>query len=154
MKRIVSALFALAVLAALAIVTTTSKRTVRPVYAQSGCSLATLTGKYAFVYTGFGTPGSAPPKPPIPDKAPVAAVGVLTFDGAGNLPLVYTISINGVVSSASDTGTYTINSDCTGSLTDETISTHFNLVILGGGAEAFDVETDGGLTFTFDAKKQ
>jgi len=39
-------------------------------------------------------------------------------------------------------------------LTDETISTHFNLVILGGGAEAFDVETDGGLTFTFDAKKQ
>ena len=64
-----------------------------------------------FVYTGFGTPGSAPPKPPIPDKAPVAAVGVLTFDGAGNLSLVYTISINGVVSSASDTGTYTIISD-------------------------------------------
>ena len=46
MKRVVSGLLALAVFALPGIVVSTSKRIVRPVYAQSGCSLATLSGNY------------------------------------------------------------------------------------------------------------
>jgi hypothetical protein len=53
-----------------------------------------------------------------------------------------------------DTGTYTVNSDCTGTTTDATIDVHFNIVTVGGGAEVFGIETDEGFTATFDAKKQ
>jgi hypothetical protein len=52
MKRIVSALLALAVLAALVIVATTSKHGVRAVHAQSGCTNATLTGNYGCFFSG------------------------------------------------------------------------------------------------------
>jgi hypothetical protein len=86
-----------------------------------------------------------------------AAVGVLTFDGAGNLPsITFTDVSNGDASSTSvpDTGTYTVNSDCTGTLTDVGGGIHFNIVTVGGGAEVFAIETDEGFTATFDAKKQ
>ncbi len=142
MKRIFSVLFALAV-----VVTTTST-----VYAQ--CSNATLTGNYAFIYSGANAPGHS-----VTGKNTFgnAAVGVLTFDGAGNLPsITYTVVFNGHASSTSvpDTGTYTVNSDCTGTLTDETIDVHFSFAIAGGGAEFFAIQTDTGNTDTFDAKKQ
>ena len=141
MKRIFSVLFALAV------VTTTST-----VYAQ--CSNATLTGNYAFVYSGSNAPAHS-----VTGKNTFgnAAVGVLTFDGAGNLPsITFTVVFNGSASSTTvpDTGTYTVNSYCTGTLTDATIAAHFNLAIAGGGAEVFAIQTDAGTTDTFDAKKQ
>ena len=142
MKRILSVLFALAV-----VVTTTST-----VYAQ--CSNATLTGNYAFIYSGSNAPGHS-----VTGKNTFgnAAVGVLTFDGAGNLSsITYTVVFNGNASSTTvpDTGTYTVNSDCTGSLTDTTIDVHFNIATVGGGAEFFAIQTDEGNTDTFDAKKQ
>ena len=141
MKRIFSVLFALAV-----VVTTTPT-----VYAQ--CSNATLTGNYAFIYSGVNAPGHS-----VTGKNTFgnAAVGVLTFDGAGGLSLTYTVVFNGHATSTSvpDTGTYTVNSDCTGITTDTTIDTHFNLATAGGGAEVFGIQTDAGNTNTFDAKKQ
>ena len=142
MKRIFSVLFALAV-----VVTTTST-----VYAQ--CSNATLTGNYPFIYSGSNAPGHS-----VTGKNTFgnAAVGVLTFDGIGGLPsITFTVVFNGHATSTSvpDTGTYTVNSDCTGTLTDATGGIHFNLVTVGGGAEVFAIETDEGFTATFDAKKQ
>ena len=55
MKRIVTALLTLAVLAAIVIATTTSKHFVRAVYADNGCSNSTLTGNYGFSFSGFTT---------------------------------------------------------------------------------------------------
>jgi hypothetical protein len=53
MKRIVSALSGLVVLAAIGVATTTSNHGIRSVHAQSGCSLATLKGNYGLLYSGF-----------------------------------------------------------------------------------------------------
>src|SRR6266581_1416533 len=133
MKRILSVFLALVVSAALVVVATSWKHSVTAVHAQGGCSNATLTGSYAFIYSGANAPGHS-----VTGKNTFgnAAVGVLTFDGAGNLPsITYTVVFNGHASSTSvpDTGTYTVNSDCTGTLTDETIDVHFSFAIAGGG---------------------
>src|SRR5712692_1623986 len=120
MKRIFSVLFALAV-----VVTTAST-----VYAQ--CSNATLTGNYPFIFSGTNAPGHS-----VTGKNTFgnASVGVLTFDGAGGLLLTYTVVFNGHATSTSDTGTYTVNPDCTGTTTDTTIDIHFNIVTVGGRRE-------------------
>jgi hypothetical protein len=153
MKRILSAFLALAVSAALVVVATNWKHSVKAVHAQGGCSNATLTGNYPFIYTGANAPGHS-----VRGKNTFgnAAVGVFTFDGAGNNSATYTAVFNGSAFSTSvpDTGTYTVNSDCTGTATDETIGIHFNIVTVGGGAEFFAIQTDPGSTDTLDAKKQ
>ena len=153
MKRILSAFLALVVSAALVVVATNWKHSVTAVHAQGGCSNATLTGNYAFIYSGSNAPGRS-----VAGKNTFgnAVVGVLTLDGTGNLTASYTAVFNGHAFSTSvpDTGTYTVNSDCTGTATDATIDAHFNLAIVGGGAEFFEIQTDAGTTDTLDAKKQ
>ena len=153
MTRILRAFLALAVSAALFVVATSWKHSVTVVHAQGACSNATLTGNYPFIYSGANAPGHS-----VTGKNTFgnAAVGVLTFDGVGGLLLTDTVVFNGHATSTSvpDTGTYTVNSDCTGTTTDTTIGVHFNIATVGGGAEVFGIETDEGFTATFDAKKQ
>jgi hypothetical protein len=151
MKRIVSVLLALAASATLVFVVTNWKHGVTAVHAQGACSVATLNGNYGFVLTGANAPGH-----PTRGKnnIPNAAVGAITFDGAGNFSDTYTIVFNGVASPASDVGTYTVNSDCSGTLTDTTINIHANIAVVGGGTEVFGIITDRGFTDTFDVKKQ
>jgi len=152
MKRIVSAFLALAVSATLVFIVTSWKHGVTAVHA-GGCSDATLTGTYPFIYGGANAPGHS-----VTGKNTFgnAAVGVFTFDGAGSLSATYTVVFNGHASSTSvpDTGTYTVNSDCTGTVTDATIGAHFNLATGASGTEVFGVQTDPGTTDTFDAKRQ
>jgi len=141
-KRIFSLLFVLAV-----VVTTTS-----PVYAQF--SNATLTGSYGFRQQGFGLRNSKPAK--LGNMIPFATVGVVTFDGAGNASFTLTQVYN---SSGGDffeaiPGTYTVNSDCTGTVTIEDFGLHFYIVTVGGGAELFAIQTETGTTNIVDAKKQ
>jgi len=141
-KRIFSLLFVLAV-----VVTTTS-----PVYAQ--CSNATLTGSYGFKQQGFGLRNSKPAK--LGNMIPFATVGVVTFDGAGNASFTLTQVYN---SSGGDffeaiPGTYTVNSDCTGTIAIEDFGLHFYMVTVGGGAELFAIQTETGTTNIVDAKKQ
>ena len=117
----------------------------------SGCSNATLTGNYAVTLTGFGTP--PPVLSPGNPSVPVALAGLATIDGAGNFTGSFTNSHNGEISTLpSDTGTYAVNSDCTGTFTDETATVHFAIVILDGGTEVFGIQTDNGTAATFDAK--
>jgi len=152
MKRTLSVVSALAVLAALAIVATTSKHSVPPVYAQSGCTDATLTGNYGFDFNGFTSAGREPQSPA---TRPLAVVGVATFNGAGSFSTAYTISFAGnVTQGVQDIGTYIVNADCTGSSTDTTAGLHFNFVILGGGAEVFLIQTDAGNATTGVSRKQ
>lgn len=151
MKQIVSALLALAVLAALVLVTTTSKHAVRAVYAQGGCSVATLNGNYAFsqeVWAPLAGQGN---------QLPSFNVGVFAFGGTGTFSVSFTDVFHGVVSTETDAGTYTVNPDCTGSFsitTGPAAGVTFNMVIIGRGAELFGINTTAGFTSSFDAKKQ
>ena len=141
MKRMLSALLTLAAAAAL----------VPAVHAQ--CTNATLTGNYAMIWSGFTTK-----KAPMGNEVPWAGVGVVTFDGAGNVSAGYTTAINGAIYTAqTGAGTYTVNSDCTGSFaitSGDAAGTTANLVILGGGVEVFGVVTQPANTLSFDLKKQ
>ncbi len=141
-KLIFSLLFVLAV-----VVTTTSS-----VYAQ--CSNATLTGSYGFKQDGFGIIHNSKAK--LGNMIPFATVGVVTFDGAGNASFTLTQVFNseGGAFFEAIPGTYTVNSDCTGTVTIEDFGLHFYIVTVGGGAEFFAIQTDIGATTTLDGKKQ
>jgi hypothetical protein len=158
MKRIgiASALLALGVLAALAIVTSTSKNGVRAVYAQSGCSDATLAGNYAFRISGFTSKNVANGNP-----LPVAVVGVLAFDGTGNFSTHYTDMSPGkptyIALEGTGSGTYAVNSDCTGSISftaGDAAGLDANMVIIGGGMEGFAAFTTPFVISVMDFKKQ
>ena len=91
------------------------------------CSLARSAGNYGF--TDSGT---------VVGIGPRTAVGVFTFDGAGNLQNgVATSSLNGSIAQETFSGTYTVNSDCTGTLSAK---------IYAGGSELFAVT----LNLSFD----
>ena len=84
--------------------------------AQAGdkeCSNATLTSTLAYTNTGFFTAAAAPPL----QAGPFAGVGVETFDGNGGTTATTWVSINGNISQVTIKGTYSVNPDCTGTLT-------------------------------------
>jgi hypothetical protein len=69
------------------------------------CAVAGLHGGYGFLREGTTTAG------------PLAAVGVMSYDGAGNWTATQSLSRNGTFSFDETTsGTYTVNSDCSGKL--------------------------------------
>jgi hypothetical protein len=157
MKRIVSALSALAVSATLVILATSWKKSVPVVHAQS-CSLVTLTGNYAFSQPGFETINGMGG-----NLLPFAVVGLSTFDGAGNFSATFTDVSPGKPGGysthiqGSGSGTYTVNSDCTGSAVftgGDAAGVTLNLVVIGGGAEVFGINTNPFVIATADFKKQ
>ena len=154
MKRALSAMVALAVVVTLTLFISPSRHDlVRVVHAQSGCSDATLSGNYRFLYRGDDAPDHSGKRL---NNVPQAAVGILNLNGAGGVSFSYTVVSNGVPSRTSlpDTGTYTLHSDCAGTLTDTTADLHFDIVSASEGTEVLGIQTDGGVTDTFDAKKQ
>lgn len=121
------------------------------VHAQSGCSDATLTGNYVFVYTGFNSKRN--------NKAtelPIAAVGIAAFDGAGNVTFSYSDAFNGQIGATStpDVGTYTVNSDCTLTAADPTAGNTWSGGVVGGGTEWDVITTTTGYTTTMIGKRQ
>src|SRR5215467_13341361 len=81
--------------------------------AGKGCSNATLTGTFAYTNTGFFTAAAAPPL----QAGPFAGVGLQTFDGNGGTAATTWISVNGNIFQGTIKGTYSVNPDCTGTLT-------------------------------------
>jgi len=162
MKRIFSALISLAVVAALVIVVTTSKRAVQPVYAQGVCSVATLNGNYGMTFSGFQlqSPGAGKGHG---QSVPFYGEGLAKFDGAGNFSVEFLFSQNGALpgdsyltGTSSFNGTYAVNGDCTGvtvaapgSNGDDTA-----FVIVSGGAEVLATDTTDPDTLSLDFKKQ
>ena len=115
-----------------------------------GCSNATLRGTYAQTGAGVIT---APP-----DQAgPFANVGTLIFDGNGGLTGALVVSSNGSSSQATETGTYTVNSDCTGTYTVQIapfgITSQAFFAIDTNGDELEIIVTDPGSVITCVAKK-
>ncbi len=119
-------------------------------YAQS-CTDAVLNGSYAFTFSGWGTP---PPNMATEGKSsiPTGAVGVINFDGAGNWSTSFTYSHDGTITSATSVpGTYTVASNCTGTMAGVG---DFAVVVLHDGAEITGVETDKDSTTTIEARRQ
>ena len=95
-----------------------------PAHAGGRCSLALSAGHFGF--TDNGT---------VVGIGPRTAVGVFTLDGAGSLvDGVATSSLNGSIAQETFSGTYTVNTDCTGtgaatiySSGTETLALTFNL---------------------------
>ena len=77
------------------------------------CSNASLQGSFGYSSTGTLLDSYVPP----PFAGPFAEVGRQTFDGKGNTSGTATISSNGNINRVTIQGTYTVNADCTGSMT-------------------------------------
>src|SRR5258707_10940119 len=71
----------------------------------NACTIASLHGSYGYFLSG-----------PLIGLGPVAAVGIVTLGGAGGLSARDTVSNNGVISHRNGPGAYTMNSNCTGSV--------------------------------------
>jgi hypothetical protein len=115
------------------------------------CSAATLNGTYALTFSGFFTRGPVPAA--INNFTPIAGAGLVTFDGNGNLSASETVSVGGLITPVNVPGTYTVNSDCTGTFI-TTPNAHLNLVILRNGREIQAVNTVPGAVILDNFVKQ
>ena len=113
-----------------------------------GCSNATLRGTFAYTSTGsIATPPAI--------AGPFVEVGTQTFDGNGGTTATATSSQNGNISTLTVIGTYTLNPDCTGTMTLQvtfpgipTFPVDVSFVVDDGGNGFQAIETDPGLVIT------
>lgn len=113
---------------------------------ESTCSVASLHGTFGFTATGT-----------VEGVGPIARVGRETFDGQGNASGTATTSVDGTIYPSTFTATYTVNSDCTGTFTedDSAIGTaHDNIVVVDAGREIQAIGADSGEIIAAGWKKQ
>jgi hypothetical protein len=107
-----------------------------------GCSTASLEGTYAHTRTGINQVLGGP----------IAFIAVSTLDGNGNFTsLRETASRNGVIQDWMDLGpggTYSVDTDCTGSFFAMDGSKINNIVVFHGGDELFLLSTLPGRIIT------
>jgi hypothetical protein len=134
----------------IAVLITLGSITLHQGYAQSNesssCSLATLNGVYVFDATGFNIiNGVAVPK---------TVVDFLTFKGDGSLTSVATAVVGGnkVADDTPGNGSYTVNADCTGTLTDARGFT-FDLFIAPHGRSFHMIQTVTGQMLAGEAQR-
>lgn len=114
------------------------------------CASFTIKGTYAFTVHGqILTP-----------NGPVLIDGITktTFDGDGELTQLSAVAINGNIPLvwSPSTGTYTVNADCTGTMTLISASQpplHFAIVVSQSGNHIHTVVTDPGFAATSDAER-
>jgi hypothetical protein len=98
------------------------------------CPLLDATKHGAYVVYGTGT---------VVGVGPAVAVGEITYDGHGNTQATFTLNVNGNVQTHTGVpGTYTINSDCTG--TSLEAGAHYSFVVSPDGNTTTWMETDPG----------
>jgi len=106
-----------------------------PAQAAERCSVATLRQTYGYRINGF-VGESAP-------FTPFTTLGVQTFDGAGRFTAKNTIAIGSEITrDFTFTGTYTVNPDCTGTMTADFGRLYF--VIVSNGDELLVMSLDPG----------
>jgi len=117
-------------------------------YAQSDspvCNNRLIAGNYGFTIEGTKLGGLGP-------VGPLVGVAMTEFDGDGGLTQIDTVIINGVVSSdfthTPATGTYAVNSNCTGTFTinftDGRPTVVTNFVVVENGSEIDTVVISSG----------
>lgn len=95
-----------------------------------GCNNATMQGTFAYTSTGAFVAAPAP-------LGPYADAGAQTFDGNGNTAVAGMSSTNGTIGAANNSGTYSVNADCTGTFILQIapgIAAHYFFVIANNGA--------------------
>jgi len=109
-------------------------------WAQSLCPRENATLNGAYVTRATGSVGGAP----------LAVVGITTYDGRGGFQLSATISFNGAINKGAGSGTYTVNRDCTGSQTfgSGPGAAHYDLVVTPDGRKITYIQTDTGTVVT------
>ena len=110
---------------------------------EESCSVASLHGTYAIHAQGTIV-GQLPPPFPAP-PFPFGEAGILKLDGAGMLSGTSTVNLGGVVLQPTATGSYTVNSDCTGSITIQSSAgfvLHDSIVVTDRGRRTVEVQTD------------
>ena len=114
------------------------------VHANEGpCSVASLKGAYGFQGVGTILTQLAPNLPPPPYA--FGQVGAIVFDGTGNFSASSMQNFGGAAVPATETGTYLVNSDCSGSFTVNTslgLVVHDAIVVTGSGQRFITTETD------------
>ena len=117
-------------------------------YAQStspNCNNRLITGTFGFTIQGTKLGGSGP-------IGQQVGVAMTEFDGKGNLTQIDTVTVAGEIVSdwthTAATGTYSVNSDCTGTFTinftDGRPTIVANFVVVSGGNEIDTVVTSAG----------
>lgn len=105
-------------------------------FAQSTCSTSGLKGNYGFVGSGF-----------VPQQLanhsgvrwdPISQIGAVNFDGDGKVKLTTRVQYQGKINpTLSISGTYTVNSDCTGTAafsdSNDTVVVNWDFISVGGG---------------------
>ncbi len=114
------------------------------------CDASSLKGAFGYRFSGF-----------VYDNLGymyiLNAVGRMVSDGAGNLTGSDTYSFDGNVGKRQYTGTYTINEDCTGSLTltpGSGSAFHADIVIVNNGNEVEVVQSDASYIVSGTMKMQ
>jgi hypothetical protein len=118
--------FAMAAVAALALAIAPAAKA----QVNKGCNTATLLGTFGYTVTGSFVAAPAP-------LGLYAEVGAQTFDGNGNTAVNAMSNTNGTAAASSRTGTYTVNSDCTGTFSIQIapgIASHYFFVITSDGS--------------------
>jgi len=96
---------------------------------EEGCRASTIAGVYGFAIGGLASSSFSGQPQQIGEFVPLAAAGTFSFDGHGTTSRSFTLSYGGAIFPVTDSGPYTVNSDCTVSATysDGT----WNMVIIG-----------------------
>ena len=107
----------------------------------AGCSLATLSGQYVLSGRGFIEPGDP--------GVPRVHRGILAFDGAGKVAGKQTSSRAGKIGHEAPQGTYTVNDDCSGTMTFGSVAkassqVHWDIYISEGAKFVEMIRTDDG----------
>jgi hypothetical protein len=113
-------------------------------HAQSaGCSNASLSGSYGALAWGNMLVGAD--AAPLAAPLSAAAIDVVVADGAGTLTRTGTVNSGGMIGQNSATGTYTVNPDCSFTVTNTGPTgamTHNSGVLVAGGTRAFIITGD------------
>jgi hypothetical protein len=134
-KRVMSSLlFTCALVALVAAMAQGTSGTARAAIAPQACGVYTLHGSYLFATQGYNiVSGVAVPK---------AIVEGINFNGDGTLVSPFaTVSINGtILHSSGSLGTYTVNADCTGTLS-FTGGPSFDIFVSLNGQQLWMIQT-------------
>jgi hypothetical protein len=109
----------------------------RPDSAMRACDAHTLRGSYLFATHGWNIVGGV--------AQPKAIVEGIDFNGDGTLVSPFaTVSINGtIIRSSGSAGTYTVNTDCTGTLS-FTGGASFDIFVEPDGKQLWMIQTGPG----------
>src|SRR5205809_7940698 len=137
-----SLLFACALASLIATMALGTSDTARAAIGPQPCGVYMLRGSYLFATHGWNIVGGV--------AQPKAIVEGIDFNGDGTLVSPFaTVSINGtIIHSSGSPGTYTVEADCTGTLT-FTGGASFDIFIEPKGNELWMIQTGGAVPAVF-----